>query len=290
MELLKLCKRSSLNPIANSRFQQLVADKNVDVNTKECKRSQSFTPILLLCRNNRSLSLYPCLKAMLKRQDIDLHFKDTKFGNNAITLLCRNYDHYNLINCLRLLVNNSGININSQDLKGRSALVLLCRYYSKDNLIDLLSLLVQHGIDVKTTQTDNGWDALTTLCCFCYKRENLTDLVRFLLENGASNQSCALTVLCANSQKHNRHLPHVIGLLLEHGFDVNSTTQDGESVLHLLCSKYDGDNLIESVRLLISSGIKVNAMNRNGLKAGDILVHRKIEKYSKVVQLLLSLK
>ena len=231
--------------------------------------------------------MYPCLKAMLKRQDIDLEFKDSKFGNNALTLLSRNYDHYNLINCVRLLI-NAGISVNSQDSKGRNALVLLSRYYTKDNLFDLFQLLVQHGIDVKTTQTDNGWDALVTLCCFYYKRENLADLVRFLTENGASNESDALVVFCANSHKHrqNNNLAQVIGLLLEHGFSVNKPTEEGETALMLICSKYDGDNLMEVVRLLISSGADIAAKSKAGLKAVDILARRNIAKYSKVVQLL----
>lgn len=287
LELLKLCKRNSLNPIATARFHQLVANQAVDINMKEIKQSQTFTPILLLCRNNRSQTLYPCLKAILKRQDIDLEFKDSKFGNNALTLLSRNYDHYNLINCIRLLI-NAGISVNSQDFKGRNSLILLSRYYSKDNLIDLFQLLIQHGIDVKATQTDNCWDALVTLCCFYYKRENLADLVRFLLENGASNESTALIVLCANSHKHrpNNNLAHVIGLLVEHGFHVNKSTEDGETALMALCSKYDGDNLMEIVRLLISSGADISAKSKAGLKAVDILERRNITKYLKVVQLL----
>ena len=138
---MKLCKRSNFNAIATARFHQLVANQNVDKNLKVSKRDQIFSPILLLCRNNRSQTLYPCLKAMLKRQDIDLEFKDSKFGNNALTLLSRNYDHYNLINCVRLLI-NAGISVNSQDSKDRNALILLSRFYTKDNLNDLFQLLV----------------------------------------------------------------------------------------------------------------------------------------------------
>ena len=86
--------------------------------------------------------------------------------------------------------------------------------------------------------------------------------------------------------RQNNNLAHVIGLPLEHGFSVNKPTEEGETALMLICSKYDGDNLMEVVRLLISSGADIAAKSKAGLKAVDILARRNIAKYSKVVQLL----
>lgn len=46
----------------------------------------SNSPLLRLCRHNQNRSLYPAIKILLKRKDIDRRHKN-KFGHNALSLM-----------------------------------------------------------------------------------------------------------------------------------------------------------------------------------------------------------
>ena len=73
----------------------------------------SKTPILNLCRFNESTSLYPALKALLERKDIDLALRDN-MGRNSLFLLTRYYPLDDLIDCIQLLI-ESGVEANTKD-------------------------------------------------------------------------------------------------------------------------------------------------------------------------------
>ena len=45
-------------------------------------------------------------------------------------------------------------------------------------------------------------------------------------------------------------------LVVEHGADATSTTNDGWNALLLLCQHYSGSNLIQLVQLLIERGVR----------------------------------
>jgi len=124
---------------------ELVADRELNIN---CAKSSS-TPILLLCRNNKSESLYPCLKSILAREDVDLKMT-TSQGNNALMLLSRYYPLSNpLIDCIRLLVNH-GFDINEKNKDKKPALFLLSQNPSTSkNLIDVARLLINEKSDFK---------------------------------------------------------------------------------------------------------------------------------------------
>jgi hypothetical protein len=144
--LLHLSSQPSLSEEQVARFVELVADTKLNVN---CKRNSS-TPILLLCRNNQNESLYPCLKSISAREDVDLQI--TNHGNNALMLLSRYYPLSNpLIDCIRLLVNR-GMDINMKNCKenSKTALFFLSQntLISK-NLIDVARLLINENSDFK---------------------------------------------------------------------------------------------------------------------------------------------
>ena len=144
--MLHLSSLPSLSEEQVARFVELVADIELNVN---CKKYSS-TPILLLCRNNQNESLYPCLKSILAREDVDLQI--TNHGNNALMLLSRYYPLSNpLIDCIRLLVNR-GMDINMKNCKenSKTALFFLSQntLISK-NLIDVARLLINENSDFK---------------------------------------------------------------------------------------------------------------------------------------------
>lgn len=141
-----MCCKTSLNDVEVSRFQQLMVDKNININ---CRKGISGIPILLLCRHNRSESLYPCLKSILERDDVDL---DVTFeSNNTIMLLCRYYPLSNrLLDCIRLL-KKRGIDINLKDRYGKTALVILAEFVfgKAKSLKDIVVLLINEKSDLK---------------------------------------------------------------------------------------------------------------------------------------------
>jgi len=141
--LLHLSSESSLREEQLTRFMELVADRELNIN---CAKSSS-TPILLLCRNNKSESLYPCLKSLLAREDVDL--KLLYHGNdNVLMLLSRYYSLANpLIDCIRLLTNR-GFDVNQKNKDSKTALSLLSQndFVSK-NFIDIARLLINEQSD-----------------------------------------------------------------------------------------------------------------------------------------------
>ena len=142
--MLNLSSQTSLSDEQVTRFVEILADTEVNVN---CKRYSS-TPILILCRSNQSESLYPCLKSILAREDVDL--KMTSQGNNALMLLSRYYPLSNpLIDCIRLLVNH-GFDINEKNKDKKPPLFLLSQNPSTSkNLIDVSRLLINEKSDFK---------------------------------------------------------------------------------------------------------------------------------------------
>ena len=141
--MLHLSSESSLREEQLTRFMELVADRELNIN---CAKSSS-TPILLLCRNNKSESLYSCLKSILAREDVNLKllYHDT---DNALMLLSRYYSLANpLIDCIRLLTNR-GFDVNQKNKDSKTALFLLSQndFISK-NFIDIARLLINEKSD-----------------------------------------------------------------------------------------------------------------------------------------------
>jgi hypothetical protein len=129
------------------RFQQLVADKRVNINFYSSK--WNCTPILLLCRFNNSRSLYPCLKSLLARPDIKLGILHN--GKNSLMLLCRYYKiEKELLNCIRLLIKR-GVDCNKKSnwsCNGSTALFILSKYARPSKyLIDVIRLLIKEESD-----------------------------------------------------------------------------------------------------------------------------------------------
>ena len=150
-----------------------MADKSLNIN---CRKSSSYTPILLLCWRNKSPSLLPCLKLILERDDVDK--KATHYGSSTLTLLCRHYPLANqLFDCIRLLQKNGGIDVNFKNKEGKTGLFLLSQNLSKDKtLIDIARLLLNEKSDFQMAleTVDNlKKDVCTEMLTFCQKSLNL---------------------------------------------------------------------------------------------------------------------
>ena len=129
-----------------AHLQRLASDKVIDIN---CTDLNGFTPLLVLCRNNRSNSLYPSLKALLRREDIDIKCSSVHSPVSPLILLCRYYPLGDLIDSVRLLIQR-GVAVDLKDKDGRDSLYLLCQYYPGECLIDIARLLVYHMVQLDT--------------------------------------------------------------------------------------------------------------------------------------------
>lgn len=140
---MALCEQEILNADHLASLRQLATDKKVEINC--CCRNTHNTPLIALCRSNRSDSLLPALKILLACKTLDLTLRNHS-GHNALTSLCRYNQHLNLIECVRLLV-NKGIDLSAKDNYGRIALHLLCEFYRGENLIEVARLLISEKVD-----------------------------------------------------------------------------------------------------------------------------------------------
>ena len=130
-----------------TRLRILALDKDCNI---KCTDLNGYPPLLVLCKNNQSDSLYQSLKALLKRKDIDLvHTNDCGHRVSALTLLCRFYPLPDLIDCVRLLIRR-GLSVDLKEKDGRNALYLLCQFYPNDDLIDIGRLLVHSAVEFQS--------------------------------------------------------------------------------------------------------------------------------------------
>ena len=153
---MALCNMEGFTEKEFCRFRELVVDKTLDINFPALLTK--YTPLLALCRFNKSRYLYRCLQMFMAREDIDLS-STTHYGHNCVTLLCRYYPNNDLIKCLRLLIQH-GINCNVLDRNRRPSYLLLCESYHGDYLIDVARLLIK---SVDTVDPEAAGKSLTAL-------------------------------------------------------------------------------------------------------------------------------
>ena len=260
-ELMELCSRSTLSQTAMDRFRQLVMQEQVNVNFYD---DQGMTPLLWLCRNHKFLSLYDCVKILLKRPDLDVNLRHGACeGNtgcfNALPMLCRHYHGANLYDIARLLLKR-GIKPDVTDINGDNALIVLCANYKHDSITEVIGLLLlpKYRFDVNLSNT-LGWNPLFTLC-YNYNGNNLKDAIEVLIDAQVDIQTKALDgwdplLALSFAQRNHPDFLEVVRLLVDNGVDVTSHDKvEGFTALHFLCANYKGDFLVDIVKLLVESG------------------------------------
>ena len=240
-----------------------------------------MTPLLLLCRHNRTEELLPSIRQLLSSstQRLDVN-RTTRYGVSALLLLCRNYQRADLIRIVRLLA-GAGIDLNACTSHW-NALLLLARYYPSrhGNLFDLAWLLIRSGIQVNFT-TPGGWRAIHFLCRY-YGGADLIDIISFMVVFGA-DVNCRTTrhgytplvllaqhnILVSQHSQGEHILTGMIRLLVDNGADVGVRTLDRQwNVLLTLCRFYCGDHLLTIVRhLVVEYGVDVDARASDGSSA-----------------------
>lgn len=119
-------------------------------------------------------------------------------------------------------------------------------------------------MDINAKTTGNDWTPIQCLLVHYRELNNLIDLIRLLLENGADAVAKTpdgynlLHLLCRNYQHDN--LIELVRLLIERGVDVNDSDPDGWNPLHILCRNFENEErLFELVLLLKENNIDMNA-------------------------------
>ena len=145
--MLELCREKNLTNDDLTLLRQLIYSENV--NTNCTPKNSRETPLLLLCQNNRSDSLYPALQALLEWEGINVDAIN-RYGHSALTLLSSHHKKKNLVDCIKLLI-KYGVNVNKgvrmiKDNSRRNALGFLVRNYKRENLPEIVFLLLNNGL------------------------------------------------------------------------------------------------------------------------------------------------
>ena len=150
---MTLCGLKCLNPVELKRFQDLVLDKEVNINYIDPNDSENnYSPLLRLCRFNEKEQLLDCVTQLLKAKNkkINDNAKDAN-GDNALIILCANNNNTNFYEVVKLILENTKIEINHRNLQGDTALFTLCTKsnYEGDKLMDIITLLTDKGATIE---------------------------------------------------------------------------------------------------------------------------------------------
>ena len=142
------CRQETLNELSLGRFQQLLAiagEGFIDVN---CIGTWGSSPLMLLCQNMKTDSLYDCVQDLLRRPDIKINQTDSG-GMNALMYLCRYSRSDKIVQVAQLFIDKE-INVNQTDKDGKNALMrLMCRHsISSVKILQITVLLIEKGITI----------------------------------------------------------------------------------------------------------------------------------------------
>lgn len=149
---------------------------------------------------------------------------------------------------------------------GYTPLLWVCWKIHGDVTLPLLKLLIDHGADVNASENDgkSTWNALHSLCRY-HTSSSLSDLVRYLLDNGIEINTKtpsgfnALHLACCYQKNDNLH--GVVRLLLERGIDVDAKTNNGFTALHFLCKNYPHHDLKKIIQVMLDYKADIQAKN-----------------------------
>lgn len=173
--------------------------------------------------------------------------------------------------CLKFFLERKDIDLELKNRDGYSILTYLCRR-THSQLLNCIRVLVWGGADVNG-KTNDGWSALLFVCSF-YKRVDLVEIVRFLVQNGAdlnisttTKKWCVLHSLFCRPYRAGP-IPKffdVVQELVNGGANCDWKDFEGANALvPLVRNHYKHPDFPAIAHLLISRGISVNTKDQLG--------------------------
>jgi ankyrin repeat protein len=129
--------------------------------------------------------------------------------------------------------------------------------------------LAEHGADLNARACYRGIGDSTPLFCACWSSENL-ELVRWLLDHGATATDVCLPAALGHLQRHGRGAYDIAEALLSCGLDVDFGVGTGRTLLQAFA--HQGDH--RTVAWLIAHGADVNARSSSGRTAVHFAAER----------------
>lgn len=179
------------------------------------------------------------------------------FGS-ALHILCEANQTPLLLEVAKYLV-ESGILVNLRDDKNNTVLHLLGRYNQTEHLLSVVRFFVESRTDINAIN-DQGQTALHVLCQY-NQSSYVFSVIEYLIEAGIQVSASSLTSVMSLICKYNQtsQLSNVMNLLIKHE-NASQTDCDGCQAAHL-CAQYQKENLVQSLRILISNGADLAAIN-----------------------------
>lgn len=141
-----LCSRPNLRKASVDRFGVLILDKNLNLNCTD--ESTGLTPLLLLCLNNQSDSLYEHVQLLLQSERVNAH-ATSRDRSNGLLLVCHHYGGKKLLEIVQLFL-RQGIDVKHSSRSEMNALFALIsnqKEVQDPRLFDTVKLLVDAGVD-----------------------------------------------------------------------------------------------------------------------------------------------
>src|SRR6266702_3108630 len=189
---------------------------------------------------------------------------ESENGENPLHKVCGNSQSKSQEDGVRVarLLLERGVDVNAQR-KDKWTPLHLASYHWKS---DIVRLLLDHGANANA-ETDNGDSPLHKVSQGKYEpQEHGVCVAQLLLERGVdvnAQRKDKWTPLHVASRNGN---PGIIRLLLDHGANANTVSENGDNPLHKVCgnsedkSQEDG---VHIVRLLLERGVDVNAQPKH---------------------------
>ena len=174
---------------------------------------------------------------------------------------------------IELLV-QKGADVNSITSNGDTVLHLAVAKYPASACLDLVFRFIQAGCDPITKNSEGQ-----TVFQVAFQR-GYTLVVEHLLSSDTPVPSDILPIAL-----YNRSTPDVVKSLIRRGADVDSTTFNGDSVLHIAIAEYLESSCLDLVKIFIETGCNTTARNSKGQTVFQFAFQRG---YTSVLEHLLS--
>ena len=229
---------------------------------------------MLLCEKNHSDSFESCFQRLAERRDVNINAKDYSGANALHSLL--EFNPKISADVVDQLIFERGIDTTCKK-DGMNMLHLLCKYSQGVETAQVAGLLILSGIDVHSSSTPTGDNALTLLTKN-WKTPNFMETVQLLIEKKIDvnhknrDGRNAIQLLIAEKGVDDEIVPEFAHLLITNGLDVNAKNQTGQNIIMELLELDDEEiamrkYTVKLIRLLIEANIDVNQKNSIGRSA-----------------------